>query len=129
MKMIGNSKSFQELFRKQIEYQQEVNKLESDTKDDLVLPQDLTLKFQYHMTAMTEELGEVLKADKRWKTHRNQRYVPSEKLDELADVFITAMNLVIFSGFSAEELLSEVDKKILENIGRLEQERDVDSNN
>ena len=39
---------------------------------------------------MTEEMGEVLASDKRWKTHRKERYVREEKLDELADVFITA---------------------------------------
>jgi NTP pyrophosphatase (non-canonical NTP hydrolase) len=77
-------------------------------------------KFQYHMAAMTEELGEVLKADKRWKTHRNESYIPEEKLDELADVFLTAFNLSIWSGFTADQMQNAILKKLVENNKRLE---------
>ena len=64
---------------------------------------------------MVEELGEVMKADKRWKTHRNHRYEPDEKLDEIADVFITAMNISIHSGFTAEDIEKAISNKIKEN--------------
>ena len=66
-----------------------------------------------------EELGELMKSDKRWKTHRNARYEPEEKLDEIADVFITAMNISMYSGFSADEVAKAIAKKIAENTEKL----------
>lgn len=83
------------------------------------LPQDDVHNFQYHMTAIVEELGEVLKADKRWKTNRNKRFEPLEKYEEIADVFITAINIAIFSGLDGEKLLNEIDRKINVNCERL----------
>ena len=83
-------------------------------------PRDAPDMFEYHITAMVEELGEVLKADKRWKSHRNTRYEPAEKLDELADVFITAMNLALWSGFSGEDIAKAIASKIAENNARLD---------
>ena len=82
-------------------------------------PTDNPVWFQYHVTAMSEELGEILKADKRWKTHRNERYEPSEKLDELADIFITAMNIAIYSGFSHDQVSSSIINKIKTNTNNL----------
>lgn len=77
-------------------------------------------KFQYHITALQEEMGEVLKADKRWKTHRNAHYNQREKLDELADCYITLMNISMWSGFSSSQILNEIDRKIKTNNKRLE---------
>ena len=124
MKKNGKKSSFEDLFKRQIEYQKNVMSFEHGFSEESkpYLPQDNVSLFQYHMSAMLEELGEVLKSDKRWKTHRNSRYIPEEKLDELADVLITLMNLCIYSGFDSENILSEVDKKIDENIRRLNQE-------
>ena len=68
---------------------------------------------------MVEELGEVMKADKRWKTHRNDRFEFDEKLDEIADVFITVMNIAIFSGISGDQLVNEIVAKIQENTLKL----------
>lgn len=82
-------------------------------------PGDNLHEFSYHIQAMVEELGEVMKADKRWKTHRNTRYEPAEKLDEIADVFITAMNIAIHSGFEAETIELAISNKIQENYSRL----------
>lgn len=79
------------------------------------LPIDDISWFSYHMQAMTEELGEVLKADKRWKTHRNSQYNPSEKAQELADVYITVLNMVMFSGCSFEDFMEIVVNKQMEN--------------
>ena len=89
------------------------------------LPQDNVGLFTYHVSAMVEEMGEVMKADKRWKTHRNTAYNPEEKLDELADVFITAMNLAIYSGFSSHDIENAILNKIKINNERLD---DHDSN-
>lgn len=119
-RMSGKMKTkhdFYELFSKQVEFQQSLLKKKGE---EVILPIDSVDWFSYHMQAMTEELGEVLKADKRWKTHRNSRYEREEKLDELADVFITAMNLCIYSDFDYEDISEAISKKIEENIKRLE---------
>lgn len=108
-----SGKNFSELFAKQMLFQIKVERM--PIVDD-------PIKFQYHMNAMTEELGEVLKADKRWKTHRNTTFNPEEKLDELSDCFITLMNVVMWSGFTSRDILEAIDKKIEENNFRIEGE-------
>jgi len=113
--------TFREMYENQINFQMDLTRLTQ-------LPVDIPQWFQYHMTSMAEELGEVLKADKRWKTHRNVNYSESEKLDELADVFITAMNLSIFSGFTADEIAEAILTKIQENNGRLNNDTNTRGN-
>lgn len=111
-RMIGTKRrNFSASYNNQIQFQEIITgkKCPSDSVDE----------FSYHVQAMVEEMGEVMKADKRWKTHRNHRYEPEEKLDEIADVFITAMNLAIHSGFSDEEVEEAISKKISENYARL----------
>ena len=46
-----------------------------------------------------------------------------EKLDEIADVFITAMNIAIHSGFTADEMEEAISNKIKENYERLSVEK------
>jgi len=99
-------------FEKQIEFQKEITNL-------VQIPTDSTQWYSYHMLAMQEEMGEVLKADKRWKTHRNTRYMPHEKLKELADIYITLMNITMFSEFSYEQLIEAANSKIEENTKKL----------
>lgn len=111
MKMSGMNNSFLLSYRNQVKFQKEVTGAEC--------PGDNLNHFCYHMNAMVEELGEVMKADKRWKTHRNVRYEPHEKLDEIADMFITAMNIAIHSGFSAETIEAAISNKINTNFYRL----------
>ena len=114
MMMNGKTnKNLQELFNKQIEFQKKVTELQE-------LPVDSPQWYSYHMLAMLEELGEVLKADKRWKTHRNHRFVPDEKLEEVADIFITIMNICIFSDIEHDKLVQAVNRKISENMLKLE---------
>ena len=117
-KMSGNIK-FSDLFDKQKNFQTCLlyNKF-NGTK----VGEDIEW-FKYHCLAMVEEMGEVMKSDKRWKTHRNERFVPDEKLDEIADVFITAMNIAMFSGFSAEDVSNAIFTKINKNTERLENVR------
>lgn len=112
--------SFSSLFYQQTEFQTNVTGIPA--------PIDNTEWFKYHVAAMMEEMGEVLKADKRWKTHRNATYNPENKLEEIADVFITAMNLAIFSGFSAKMVWDAISAKISENTLKLEEARKNDSN-
>lgn len=105
---------FESLFISQMIFQ---DKIESSW------PCDNPTKFHYHITALQEEIGEVLKADKRWKTHRNNAFDPAEKLDELADCFITLMNISMWSGLTAETMLDAIDNKIAINEKRLDKER------
>lgn len=111
----------QNLYNMQVEFQKQVLKRQQEEtgKPAIALPQDDVSWFSYHIQAMVEELGEVMKADKRWKTHRNTRFVFDEKVDEIADVFITAMNIAIFSGVSSDQLVNEIIAKIQENTLKL----------
>ena len=109
MKMTNGN--FVEAYSNQIAFQEKVT--------GLTCPSDYPDQLEYQMCAMVEELGEVLKADKRWKTHRNTAYIHDEKVDEIADVFIVAMNVAIYSGMTAEELMESVNRKIAENFERL----------
>ena len=115
----------QRLYNMQIEFQNKVLERQSEEngKPTIALPQDDINWFSYHIQAMVEELGEVMKADKRWKTHRNDRFEFDEKVDEIADVFITAMNIAIFSGVSGDQLVNEIIIKIQENERKLNVEK------
>ena len=84
------------------------------------LPADDIKWNNYHMLALSEEIGELLKADKRWKTHRNEHFDPENKLEEIADCLITLMNVSIFSGFESSDVLDAVENKIKTNFTKLE---------
>ena len=120
MRTNGKMKSnFVKLYNKQIDFQQMIlEEKAKEGKPSFALPQDDIDWFTYHMRAMVEELGEVTKADKRWKTHRNENFKQEEKVDELADVFMTAMNLAIYSGLSGQDVYDAIKRKIKENIKR-----------
>lgn len=105
---------FGNLFMSQMLFQDKIEKC---------FPHDNPTKFHYHITALQEEIGEVLKADKRWKTHRNNAFDPEEKLDELADCFITLMNITMWSGFTSDAILDAIESKIDRNEKRLDKER------
>lgn len=109
--MTGKNKSFEVSYGYQVAFQELVTGANC--------PGDNLEHFKYQFPAMVEELGEVAKADKRWKTHRNTRYEHDEKIDEIADVFIVAMNMAIHSGLSCEELEKTIFNKIKENYRRL----------
>ena len=113
-RMTGNNK-FKTSYDNQVHFQEAITGVKC--------PGDNLQQFSYHIQAMVEELGEVMKADKRWKTHRNHRYEPAEKLDEIADVFITAINISIHSGFTAEQVEKAISNKIKENYERLNIEK------
>lgn len=110
--------TLKDLFEKQMKYQMSIL-MHTPEKEIFGLPQDSPKWFSYHIQAMVEELGEVMKADKRWKTHRNTRYEPEEKLDEIADLFITVMNIAMYSNIDAETLGKAVFSKIEKNTGVL----------
>ena len=119
MRTSGKMISFCDIFGKQEEFQRQIiSQRQGCDYRDVAISEDLEW-FKYHCMAMVEEMGEVVKADKRWKTHRNERYEPEEKLDEIADVFITAINIAMFSGFSSNEVQNAIMSKIDKNLERL----------
>ena len=117
--------AFECLYYSQINFQQElVNKGKYNAftdKRSIKLPSDDIHLFSYHMQQMMSELGEVLAADKRWKNYRNEttEEMLEHKKEELADCMIVFMNLCIFSGLSADEVLGAVARKINENFIRI----------
>ena len=117
MIMIG--KMFNKLFKKQIEFQSLIV--------DKKLPTDSTEWFIYHVSAMMEEIGELLKSDKRWKTHRNIHFDKENKLEELADIQITLFNLMIFSDISEDELFIKVQSKISENTFKYKNRKEIEN--
>ena len=87
------------------------------------LPIDNPEMFKYHCMFLMEELGELIKTDKRWKHFRNTKYDREDKLSELADCFICLMNIALFSGFNGEEIREAVINKIFKNYSRLYAEK------
>lgn len=79
---------------------------------DASLPYDSVQLCSYHVQQLVSEIGEVLDADKRWKNFRNEKYDPDAKLDEIADCIIVLMNIAIFSGFNATDVMSAVNTKL-----------------
>jgi len=110
---------FNYLYWKQIAFQSKVLNL---LKENNKIPRDDEKWSSYHILGLTEEVGELLKADKRWKTHRNINFDPENKLTEIADVIICALNVAIFSGFTIFELNEAISKKIDKNLSNLEGE-------
>lgn len=80
------------------------------------LPVDSRLDFRDQICLMAEELGELAKTDKRWRKERTKP--DGDKLDEIADVFIVAMNLSMFSGFTYEDIIKAIEDKLSRNEQR-----------
>lgn len=84
------------------------------------MPVDDTKLMSYHVLQLMSEIGELLDSDKRWKNFRNAKFEKDEKLKELADCFIVMMNVVMFSGFSAKEIVQAMADKIATVKERIE---------
>ena len=78
----------------------------------ITVPVDDVGLASYHIQQLMSEIGEVLGADKRWKSHRNDKYDKDEKLDEIADCFIVLMNVAMFSGFDGDDLAKAIEGKL-----------------
>lgn len=91
-------------------------------KDELTVtvPVDDVGLASYHVQQLMSEIGEVLDADKRWKSYRNDKYDKEAKLEELADCFIVLMNAVMFSGFSGRDFSEMIMKKLDTVIDRID---------
>lgn len=113
--------TFVSLFNSQIEFQKLVLQEKPYNVQDEIkeLPCDSVQIASYHLQAMAEEFGELVKSDKRWKNYRNTHYDIENKLEELADCFITLMNIAMYSNVDAETLYCKIKEKILTNTERL----------
>lgn len=97
-----------ELFNKQIKFQQSLT--------GQTLPTDNRHDFRDQICLMTEELGELAKTDKRW---RKEKSTPSgNKIEEIADVFIVAMNLAMYSGYNYDDVVKAINDKMAKNSAR-----------
>lgn len=90
------------------------DEISKNVESDL-LPQDDINLFRYHCVQLLSEIGEVLEADKRWKSHRNNDFSRDEKIKEIADCIAVIFNIAIFSGVMADEL----EKAIHDNFDKI----------
>ncbi len=109
---------FVELFHRQVLNQLDLiergcyKEIDDTLLDDQEIPCDKPRLVSYHIQQLISEIGEVLDADKRWKSFRNHKYDKKAKLEEIADCFIVLMNIAMFSGFSAEQILDAINTKL-----------------
>ena len=69
--------------------------------DDQEIPCDKPRLVSYHIQQLISEIGEIL-----------NKYDKKAKLEEIADCFIVLMNIAMFSGFSAEQVLDAINAKL-----------------
>lgn len=112
--MMMNDITLKELY--ELQRQNQVSMLKrgmyEDDVDACELPTDNVKLSSYHIQQLMSEIGEVLEADKRWKSFRNGKYDREAKKEEIADCFIVLMNIAMYSGIGAEELASVIKTKI-----------------
>lgn len=113
------SKSFADFYNDQVAFQHEVVEKIGYGIEVKSIPEDNVEIAKYHMLALMEETGELVKSDKRWKNYRNKHFDKANKLEELSDCFITLFNVAMFSGISAEELEFSLSNKMAENAKRI----------
>lgn len=87
---------------------------------DVELPMDSVSLASYHVQQLMSEIGEVLTADKRWKSHRQDVYDKNAKLEEIVDCFIVMMNIAMFSGFDGVEVTDAIFDKLKVVAERIE---------
>lgn len=110
---------FKDMYQMQVDFQ---NTLVEDgyagLAENITLPADDINIFKYSVLHLISELGEVLEADKRWKTSRNIKFVEGDKKKELIDCLIIVFNMLISSGMQADEIVALYRQKVKENYNR-----------
>lgn len=111
-----NTITLQQLFNTQLITQKKlIHKGVYDRYKDehtVAVPVDDISLASYHVQQLISEIGEMLEADKRWKSHRNDKYDKNAKLEELADCFVVLMNIAMFSGFDGDDLANAIQQKL-----------------
>lgn len=112
---------FHKLYQQQTEFQEHLlsKGVYEGVGGETKLPTDNPKVESYHIQQLISEIGEVLDADKRWKSFRNGKCDMENKKEEIADCFIVLMNVAMFSGFTADDILRSVENKIKTNNERI----------
>lgn len=118
-----NNVTFESLFESQTSFQNVLIKKgfyeRFKNAETIEAPVDDVKLASYHIQQLISEIGEILNADKRWKSHRNDKYDEQEKLEEIADCFIVLMNVAMFSGFDGNTIAESIKSKLDKNIERI----------
>ena len=105
--------TIEELFNLQKENQLKMFQMGTYGEVDVCeLPTDNVSLSSYHLLHLVSELGEILEADKRWKSFRNEKYDKKGKAEEIADCFIVLLNIAMYSDIDASELSKAIYNKI-----------------
>lgn len=119
----NNDLTFQNLFESQVLFQNTLIEKglykQFKNTETIKAPADDVGLTSYHIQQLISEIGEILNADKRWKSHRNDRYDEQEKLEEIADCFLVLMNIAMFSGFDGNAIAESIKSKLEKNIKRI----------
>ena len=126
-KMTGiNDVAFSAIFNSQMHNQMlifEKGLYEHFEEKPASLPMDSVGLSSYHVTQLISEVGEILDADKRWKSFRNTAYDKHAKVEEIADCFLELINIAMFSGLDSEDLVEALVNKINVVNERIMQEK------
>lgn len=112
---------FKDIYNEQIKFQNRVKQTYDFEVDEL--PDDIVQGFSYNIQHLISEIGEVLEADKRWKSMRKSKYDRKAKIQEICDCFIVLMNVAIYSGIDPQELETELLYKLAVNRTRLKESK------
>lgn len=108
------NKELKSLFERQKIFQSILN-----DDDPNEYPRDDVQLFSTSTLLAVEEIGELLKADKRWRSFRGDKFDSINKSEEMADIFIVFMNILMYSGMSIDDLMDAVSEKIDINMSRV----------
>ena len=106
------------LFERQAIFQSLIN--EDDYSGDY--PRDDVENYSANALLMVEDIGELLKTDKRWRTFRGGNHDEVNKSSEIADIAIVLTNICLYSGMTADDLVKAMSDKIDVNMMRLIEE-------
>ena len=112
--MTNNQDSLVQMFNKQKEFQKLLTGVE--------LPKVDYTQLNYTMTALLAELGEVLQADKNWKNWKKTKTEVNREdlLDEIVDVYHVIINMTLYLGFDANDVINRFFEKNKVNFERQE---------
>jgi NTP pyrophosphatase (non-canonical NTP hydrolase) len=114
----GETSNFSDIYNRQIGFQREL--ILSGEYGDLnmseSLPSDSVEAVSYHVNHLICEIGELLKADTRWKS--SHKLDVGNKKEELADCFIELINIAIFSEINCDDLLRQIYNKQELNLAK-----------
>lgn len=118
----GTSPEFFEKYRASKLTVAEMFKMQQELQAEMLdkgTPKDSVEDFKYSVLALISELGEVLDADRRWKNIRGKAVSFEEKKEELCDCMAFMINMILYSGISAELFCDEFIKKNKKNFERI----------